>query len=159
MPQAPVSDHPGVRFPPPLLFVAGLGGGVLLHRAWPAVLVPGVPLVRLLVAWGLVAAGLGLALWGIVTFRRARTAVFPHFPASRIVSRGPYRFTRNPMYVGLTLLYLGLGLWVNSLWPVVLLPLVLAALVRFVVRREEAYLSRAFGAEYDAYRARVRRWL
>jgi protein-S-isoprenylcysteine O-methyltransferase Ste14 len=75
------------------------------------------------------------------------------------VTGGPYRRTRNPMYVAMTLLYLGASLLMNGLWPLLALPVVLAALTFAVIRREERYLSSAFGAEYDAYRRRVRRWL
>ncbi|MFI5210728.1 MAG: methyltransferase family protein, partial [Gemmatimonadales bacterium] len=69
------------------------------------------------------------------------------------------RFSRNPMYVGMTLLYLGIALWANSLWPLLLLPAVLVVMRRGVIAREEAYLERRFGDEYRSYRARVRRWL
>jgi protein-S-isoprenylcysteine O-methyltransferase Ste14 len=95
----------------------------------------------------------------MLTFRRARTAILPTRPASQLVDGGPYRFTRNPMYTGLTTAYVGAAALLDSVWPLLLLPLVLAALVRLVVRREEAYLRGAFGAEYAAYQARVRRWL
>ena len=107
----------------------------------------------------LVVAGMGLSVWGIITFRLARTSIIPSRPASRLVENGPYRFTRNPMYTGLTLAYLGVAAMMNSAWPLLALPVVLALLVRLVVRREEAYLHDAFGEEYAAYRGRVRRWL
>ena len=107
----------------------------------------------------LVALGMALAAWGMLVFVRARTAIYPNRPASRVVRHGPYRFTRNPMYVGMTAAYAGVALALNLGWPFVLLPLVLFALVRLVIRREERYLAQAFGADYDAYRARVRRWL
>ncbi|HEU5040160.1 MAG TPA: isoprenylcysteine carboxylmethyltransferase family protein, partial [Gemmatimonadales bacterium] len=77
----------------------------------------------------------------------------------RLVTDGPYRFTRNPMYLGFTLWYLAGTAWVNSLWLLVLLPVVLLVMQRGVITREEAYLERRFGREYTEYRARVRRWL
>jgi protein-S-isoprenylcysteine O-methyltransferase Ste14 len=107
----------------------------------------------------LIAAGLAVTYWGIFTFRRARTAVYPHYPASRLVQGGPYRFSRNPMYTGLALVYVGLSMLTNTVWPLLLLPLVLVALVFLVIHREERYLASAFGEEYEAYRRRVRRWL
>lgn len=76
-----------------------------------------------------------------------------------MVTNGPYRFTRNPMYLGFTLLYLGAAFWVNTAWPVILLPLVLAVMHYGVIVREEAYLERVFAEEYRTYRQRVRRWL
>jgi protein-S-isoprenylcysteine O-methyltransferase Ste14 len=117
----------------------------------------GVPLER--IGFGIVIVGIVLAAWGIVTFRRVRTAVNPHKAASQLVMTGPYRFTRNPMYVGLTIQYIGGAAVINSAWPLILLPLVLVVLVRRVVSREEQYLSDAFGDQFTVYRLRVRRWL
>jgi len=152
--------HPGVRFPPPLLFLLGFAVGLLLHRLWPLALLPGGPSrASLIAAWGLGALGFGLGGWALWTFARARTAIFPHAPAAQIVAHGPYRFSRNPMYVSLTLAYLGFALGLDVLWPPLLLPVVFAALWRFVVRKEERYLAAAFPEAYAAYRARVRRWL
>lgn len=157
---------PGVRFPPPLLFVAGFAAGWLLDRA-QRLRIAGdgnagdgnardavVPL-----GWLAIVAGFGLMLWALSIFWRVRTGVIPHRPATQLVLEGPFRFTRNPMYVGMTLGYVGIALLTDRLWPLVLLPLVLVALYRLVVRREERYLGHAFGDEYAAYRARVRRWL
>ncbi|HET9010837.1 MAG TPA: isoprenylcysteine carboxylmethyltransferase family protein [Gemmatimonadaceae bacterium] len=153
------TQGPGVRFPPPVLFVGALVAAWLVAR-----LVRPMPLAadgRPLATAGtvLIVLGVALAAWGMITFRRARTAIVPMHPASRIVTNGPYRFTRNPMYTGLTLVYLGVSLYMNSVWPLLALPIVLALLIRLVVRREEAYLRSAFGEEYLAYQSRVRRWL
>lgn len=153
-------SSPGVRFPPPVLFVAGLALGAALGRAGPAfTLARSGSAWPVAAGWGLIVAGALLALWGVLTFRRAQTAILPQRPASRIVESGPYRFTRNPMYSGMTLAYLGATLLMNTLWPLLLLPAVLALLVRFVIRREEAYLEQAFADDYRRYRTRVRRWL
>lgn len=157
-PQPPSS--PEVHFPPPFLFIAGLAGGWLLDRHVLALAVSyDARPARETIGLALVALGLLLSFWGIVTFRRANTTIIPHRSASRIVTHGPYRFTRNPMYSGLTIAYLGGTALMNSVWPLLLLPLVLFALVHLVVSREERYLSAAFGEEYEAYRTRVRRWL
>jgi len=157
--QVPLSN-PGVRFPPPLLFVGGILFGWMLDRYWHAL-----PLSRFggsavkPFGWSLFALGVILAGWGILIFRRAETAIIPHHSASRLVTNGPYRFTRNPMYTGLAIAYVGGAALLDSAWPMIVLPLVLIALVRTVISREEAYLGDAFGAEYSAYQARVRRWL
>ena len=90
----------------------------------------------------------------MVTFWRARTAIIPHRPASRLVRHGPYRFTRNPMYVGLTGLYTGLALIFNVGWPLVLLPLVLVVLWGVVIQREERYLRAAFGKSTPRFSVR-----
>lgn len=100
-----------------------------------------------------------VAEWGFLTFLRARTAILPHHGASQLVTNGPYRFTRNPMYGGLTIAYVGIAAMIDFAWPMILLPVTLIALVRLVISREQTYLSSASGAEYIAYQARVRRWL
>lgn len=152
--------HPGVRFPPPALYVAGFLLGWLLQRRRPLPLAPAsLRDEREIAGMVLLALGIGTLAWGLATLLRARTSVMPHRPASRLVSGGPYRFTRNPMYLGMTLVYLGLALVLDWLWPVVLLPVVLASLTVLVIRREERYLAHAFGEEYERYRGHVRRWL
>ena len=153
---------PGVRFPPPTVFVAGwLLGWLLESRVERIRLVGGSADRGPLVIGGtlLLAAGLLVIAWGLLTFLRAHTAIMPHHSASTLVTHGPYRFTRNPMYLGMTLLYLGLTLRANMGWPLLLLPVVLWTLYRLVISREERYLSGAFGAAYDDYRRRVRRWI
>src|SRR5262245_12692807 len=107
----------------------------------------------------LISTGLMLALWAFTMFRRARTSVIPNQPASHLVRTGPYRHTRNPMYVSLTLVYFGVALFFDQMWPLVLLPVVLLALRLLVIAREEAYLGRAFGDAYTEYTHEVRRWL
>ena len=151
--------NPGVRFPPPLLFAGGLGGGWLLHRFVPLPLLRPTALWREPAGLALAVVGLLVTFWAIFTFTRARTAIIPHRAASRLVAHGPYRFSRNPMYVGLTVAYLGGALLIDSTWPIVLLPLVILALLSLVIEREERYLHAAFGDDYAAYRRRVRRWL
>lgn len=150
--------HPGVPFPPPLLFAAGLAVGLWLHGRMPLP-ISGPPALQIPVAGTLLLAGAGVLGWAMLGFKRARTAIYPNQPASRLVAAGPYRFSRNPMYLGLCGMYLGIALWARSAWPVLLLPVVLWLLWLLVIRREERYLKGAFGAEYEAYRRRVRRWL
>lgn len=112
-----------------------------------------------LVGWSDLAVGLGLMAWGMLTFRKARTAIYPNERARQLVETGPFRYTRNPMYLGMTLVYFGVTTLMNSWWPLFLLPLVLWALIALVVRREERYLAAEFGEHYRAYRGRVRRWM
>ena len=91
--------------------------------------------------------------------RRAQTPVDPYSPSTAIVVEGPYRYTRNPLYLALTLFYLALASIVNSVWPLLLLPLVLLVIQRGVIAREERYLEQKFGEQYLRYKSRVRRWL
>ncbi len=156
------SSRPAIHFPPPLLFVAGFLLATALHRyvtAFPLNdgRVPAT--IGITGGWLLIGAGLLLMIWGIATFARARTAIVPFRAATTLVSGGPYRFTRNPMYVGMTLIYSGLALLLDRGWPFVLLPLVLLALYHLVIRREERHLADVFGDGYFAYQRRVRRWL
>jgi protein-S-isoprenylcysteine O-methyltransferase Ste14 len=158
MPRLP---HPGVRFPPPFVFVAGFVGGLALER-WHRRTLPGGDDVRglsVVVGWLAILVGLLLAGWALLVFFRAHTAIIPIHPASRLVASGPYRFSRNPMYVGLSILYIGLALLFNVAWPIVLFPLVILSLYHLVIRREERYLADAFGEAYRTYCQRVRRWL
>jgi len=157
--RVPLSNA-GVHFPPPFLFVIGLLVGWAVDRFLFAL-----PLSRLAgsalkpFGWSALALGVVLAGWGMVTFGRAKTAINPHHSASRLVTHGPYRFTRNPMYTGLTIAYLGASALLDTAWPIVALPIVLVVLVKTVISREERYLSDAFGSEYSTYVASVRRWL
>ncbi len=152
--------HPGVYFPPPLIFVAGFLLALALERwvvslrldeRWRPVLTPA--------GWLLIALGVGLMAWAVLTFTRARTTVLPYRPASQVVSSGPFRFSRNPIYVADTLIYAGMSLLTRMAWPLVVLPFVLVALYALVIKREERYLGEAFGTEYAEYRRRVRRWV
>lgn len=132
----------------------------MLHsrRPWP--IVDG-PLVLLTLA-GLciVATGIAIGLTSVYSFRRAGTTILPAGrPTTAIVERGPYRFTRNPMYLAMSCAYIGLSLLLNNLWAVLLLPIVLGVVDLFVIRREERYLAAKFGQPYREYCARVRRWL
>ena len=116
-------------------------------------------LLQEVVGLAALASGLLLMGWGAVTFIRLRTPVVPIRPARHMVTGGPFRFTRNPMYLGLTIAYVGLAAITNQAWPIVVLPLVLIVLERFVIAREEAHLYSRFGDDYDRYRRQVRRWL
>jgi len=154
--------NPGVKFPPPLIFVAGLLAAWFLEsRVGRFMLIGGDRSTAPIDTAGLVfvAAGVFLILWAMVMFLRARTAILPMRPASRIVDTGPYRISRNPMYTGMSLAYLGAMFLLNWGWALVMFPTVLAALYRFVIKREEAYLAAEFGEEYLSYCRRVRRWI
>ncbi|RWP63528.1 isoprenylcysteine carboxylmethyltransferase family protein [Mesorhizobium sp.] len=152
-------DHPGVIAPPPLVFAGFLAAGVLADKyvsGWSLLLhtLPAQVLAVLLGGAGLVflAGALGL-------FRRAGTRPEPWQPTSAIVTGGVYRVTRNPMYVGMALVYAALALAVGSPLAMALLRAAILVIHRGVILREERYLERKFGDEYMAYRAWVRCWL
>ena len=110
-------------------------------------------------AWLLAGAGLGLLAWTLVTFWRHHTTVNPYKGAAELCTSGPFTFTRNPIYVGDWLIYLGFTAALGSFWPLVFAPLVWFIVRYGVIRHEEAHLEAKFGAAYRAYRGRVRRWL
>jgi protein-S-isoprenylcysteine O-methyltransferase Ste14 len=149
--------HAGVIAPPPLLYAVPLGLGLLLERVSPAPFLPR-PVARLFGGM-LVAGATAVEAWFIRTMRRAATPIDPRKPVVRLVTAGPFRFSRNPSYLALAAYYVGISSLVNTRWPLLLLPAVLLGVQRGVIEREEQYLERRFGDEYRGYRARVRRWL
>jgi protein-S-isoprenylcysteine O-methyltransferase Ste14 len=151
------NDTPNVIGFPPLYFLGPLAAGLLLHRLRPSSVLPW-PLARI-IGVPLLASGLALGAWGFATMRRAGTSPDVHKPTSQLVTDGPFGYTRNPLYTSLALIYLGVATLLNARLPLLWLPAVLAAVERGVITREESYLARRFGPDYEAYRVRVRRWL
>ena len=146
--------------PPPVIYLIGFVAGWLIDRRWPLeTFGPEHGRTRIAIATVFLVCWLVLMMSAVITFRRARTAIIPVLPASTVVTTGPYRVTRNPMYVSLVALYVGASLLVNSWWPLILLPAVVLLIDRAVIAREERYLRSAFPAEYAAYCDRVRRWV
>ena len=151
------SSGPGIRIPPPVIYVAALAIGFVLNYLWPLSPLSGssryvigsvVPLV----------GGLIMPLV-LRRFRRAGTTFDVRKPASALITEGPYRFSRNPSYVSLTLLYLGIGILLNNGWILILVAPVFLVMDLWVVRREERHLEAKFGEEYLRYKVAVRRWL
>lgn len=151
-------DHAGVYIPPPLIYVAGFAAGKFLERFFRLRLPLNEPFLDVL-GGVVMLCGIGIATAPFADFVRKRTAIVPIRPATTLVVSGAYRFTRNPMYVGLAAIYIGVCLVFEAPGSLLLLPLVLLVIDRYVVRREEAYLERRFGAEYLEYKSRVRRWV
>lgn len=151
------SDSPGVITHPPFIYAGGLLIAFGLHWLWPMPILTGP--VGDWVGGLLIVLGLAVAVWAIVTFVSAGTNVPTHKPSTTVVSRGPYRFSRNPIYVGLTAVMGGIGLMANTAWVLILLVPTLLVMHYGVILREERYLEAKFGADYRAYAERVRRWL
>lgn len=148
---------PGVFVPPPLQFGAAVAAGLLLDGNAPR----WGQLTDLPHFAGGVVALAGLALIAICLglFRRFQTRPEPWEPDQALIATGVYKFSRNPMYLGMALLCLGIALFFESLVGIFLVGAALVVIDRYVVAREEAYLARRFDGEYEAYRAKVRRWL
>lgn len=150
------AETSGVPFPPPLIHLAAIGVGLVAERLAPGPALP--DSARWLGAVVFLGA---LALFALAAreLRRARTPIRVERPSTSLVSGGPYRRSRNPIYLALAGAQLGLGLALGSLWTVGLTPLAMALMTGVVIQREERYLGSRFGRSYADYRARVRRWL
>jgi protein-S-isoprenylcysteine O-methyltransferase Ste14 len=150
-------EGPGLRVHPPVIYLAAMVIGVGLNHWWRIRVLPGL--------WGAI-AGVALIVAGVaimppvlLRFRRADTPFNPHKPASALITDGPYRFSRNPAYVALTLWYLGLGLLLNNGWVLLLAVPVLLVMDHWVMPGEERHLQARFGEQYLRYKSTVRRWL
>ena len=148
-----------MRVPVPWVFVLMYLLGVCLELTRSKVISSDTARASTFAGGVLFAAGAVIAGWGLVLFRKARTTTVPGKASAKLVTWGPYRFTRNPMYVGLTLAYLGEAGLLKQIWPVVLLPLTIAYLQSTIIPVEEAKLTEVFQREYEQYRSRVRRWI
>ncbi|MGH7033377.1 MAG: methyltransferase family protein [Stellaceae bacterium] len=153
----PGTDAPKIRIVPPLVYLAGLIAGLIV-TAWLPTRVLADSIVWP-VGGVLLLCGIALAASAISRFSGAGTTIRPDRAASQLVIAGPYRLSRNPMYVSLAAIYLGIAIGGQSLWALLLLPVVLSIIHRRVIEREEAFLERRFGAAYRDYKTRVRRWL
>lgn len=142
---------------PPVVYLVSIAIGSLLEFAWPLPFLPhalSTPLGILLVV-----AAVVLFFGSVGKFRAAGTPVPGNKPTTAIVQSGPYRFSRNPIYLAFSLLHLGIALWINSLWLIATLVAALGVMAYVVIPREEQYLERRFGAEYLTYKKSVRRWI
>jgi protein-S-isoprenylcysteine O-methyltransferase Ste14 len=140
---------------PPIIFLCAIVLGIVLNRVWPLHFMPGN--ARLLGPFVTVCA-IVLFLLSYREFRRAGTPVPGSRPSTAIVRTGPYRFSRNPIYLAFILLVLGLSFWLNNLWLLVTLVPAFALIAMVVIPREERFLERNFDEQYSSYKARVRRW-
>jgi protein-S-isoprenylcysteine O-methyltransferase Ste14 len=150
-----VANRGAVR--PPLVYGAAIVLGLLLQFGWPRPF-----LLRILTAplgTFLVVAAITIFIYSIRTFRAAGTPVPGDKPTTAIVRAGPYRFSRNPIYLAFTIFQFGLAIWINSAWLIATLLVAVALMTFVVIPREERYLERRFAAEYLSYKRSVRRWL
>jgi len=155
--QRPDADHPGVIVAPPVLYAVALIITAALEWWLPLALAGNG--WAFWVGAALLAAGLAFNLWGVYSLWRHGTAVHPTHPAERIVATGPFRLSRNPLYVGLHAAFVGVALILDTVWGLIVLVPLLLVMHYGVIRREEAHLQARFGDAYAAYRARVRRYL
>ena len=148
-----------LKIPPPLVAVMTAGAMYGVASLLPVLALS--PSVRVGAALALAVAGASFDLAGLVAFRRAKTTVNPMAPqrSSSVVSTGVYRFTRNPMYLGLVFLLLAWAVYLSSAWALLGVPVFMAYITRFQIKPEENVLAARFGKSYADYCTRVRRWL
>ena len=149
-------ERPHFMVPPVYFLVALLLMG-FFHRV-----APGAILIQEPYHYGgvvLIVLAAGLILWALLQLRRARTAILPHAQPSALVIAGPYRFTRNPMYLGMAGMLLGAAVFLGSITPFIVIPAFMALIGERFIANEEAKLEAAFGEDFRAYKANVRRWL
>ena len=153
------SRGPAVQAPPQLLYMFPLLSGFVIQHFVPIRIVTGAEPARVLHLVGAAEIFIGAALmaWAVATFKRMQTPIIPIRPARTLVAEGPFRLTRNPMYLAFALIYLGVAFVANAFWPLLFLPEAVVLTYLLAIKREEAYLTREFGDSYPAYCARVRR--
>ena len=150
-------DNPGINVPPPLIYLLPLLLGLMLDRRRRLSFLPCGAARGL--GWSLLGVGVALNGWFLRTIREADVPIRTDKPVPRLTTEGPFRYTRNPSYLALAMIYAGIAVLRNSLWAILLLPLVVVVIQREVIGREERYLERAFGEEYLDYKGKVRRWV
>ena len=150
-------DHASVKIHPPILLLLHVFAAFLLNWLFP--LPFAFPKFLVWVGYLLVLAGIGLAFSAASQFMRAHTTLDPHGSVIEIITSGPYRFSRNPIYLGLVCLLIGFPFIFRSYWGLILSPVLMVSLYQLVIKHEEAYLEKKFGDIYTSYKSRVRRWL
>jgi len=148
---------PGVRVHPPFIFAISILAGIVLNNYWPLAMPYGIH--------GSLYGGIFIVLviliagFSIFEFHRANTDVRPDKPDTALITSGPYRYTRNPLYIGLTLVQISIALWFNNAWVLALVIPSVIVITQYAITREERYLEKMFGQDYLDYKRRVRRWL
>ena len=151
------TDHADVKIPPPVLVLVHVIAALLLDGLFPfPAIMPG-PVLWLGIL--LVLAGLSIGFMGVRQLAAEHTTLDPHRPVSTLVTDGPYRFSRNPIYLGFTFILIGLPLALGTYWGLILSPLFVLLIGYLVIQHEESYLGRRFGEMYAAYKNQVRRWV
>jgi protein-S-isoprenylcysteine O-methyltransferase Ste14 len=147
---------PNVRVHPPIIYAISILSGIGLNNLWPLSMPFG--LHNRLYGSIIIVISVCIAGWALLHFHRNDTDVRPDKPDSALITSGPYRFTRNPLYMVLTLVQITVAIWLDNLWIVLLVVPSVIVITRYAITREELYLEQLFGQEYLKYKQRVRRW-
>lgn len=153
-----MTDSASVRIFPPAVPLLVIFGGFGLEQVWPVAV--DLPAAARWVGGVMIAAAVALlGFWSVLLMRRSGQSENPWKPTTAILEQGPFRLTRNPMYLQMVVACIGFALLLSNAWILLLTPLGAWALHHFAIRPEEQYLEQKFGSEYIDYKARVRRWL
>jgi protein-S-isoprenylcysteine O-methyltransferase Ste14 len=151
------ADRPRMNIIPPVYFLASLCIGIGLNQVLPTVNIPDVMGVS--IGAGLIVLSILLAMWALIWFKRVNTPIDVRKPTTMIVTTGPYRISRNPLYLSSLMFITGFGLVGNFFWILLIMPLLILVINYAVINKEEQYLENKFGYAYIQYKASVRRWL
>ncbi len=152
-------DHPGVYLPPPLFYVIIFFMSIYSQKAFPLPTMFLETSVAFMVGVLFVMMGLIIAIPALIKFFQTKNTLITIKPANSLQTSGIYSVSRNPMYLGLLILYTGIAFLQNNLWALLFIPIVLWVVTKFIIVKEEKYLGRNFGSEYTAYCKKVRRWI
>ncbi len=152
-----MQDNAGVKIPPPAIFIVPMAFAVLFNHYWPIYTMT--PDARWIIGSVLSIMGIACIGAGIFQFRKFKTSLVPITPATAMLDKGIFARTRNPLYMGLLSIYVGVACLFSAVWAILFLPFMLIAITKLVIEKEEAYLERRFGGAYLAYKSRVRRWM
>ena len=153
---AHLGNSPGIMIPPFLIYFTGFLFSYAIDRFYPIPMFD--PPLSIVLAVIAVIPSAVFGLWSLLEFWRAKTSLLPHRPSSSMVIVVPYRVTRNPMYVSLTIFYVSLGFLLSISLAFIILPAVIFIINIYVIRREELYLESKYGEQYRAYKKQVGRW-
>jgi protein-S-isoprenylcysteine O-methyltransferase Ste14 len=153
------TDHPGVYIPPPLFYVAVFLFSILLQRFLPIDNAMFTLTGAKIIGWILIAVHVAFVVPAFWRFFESKNSLIPIKPATTLQTTGIYAITRNPMYLGLLILYFGMAIFKGNWWTYILSPLVILIIQLYVIRKEEQYLRRAFHKEFENYCKNVRRWI
>lgn len=153
-------QHEGIALPlPPLIYLGFLILGLAANLVYPIPLSSPETTLVLFFGGGVVACGLAFGAWALWAMWRADVSALPGRVPARLVLDGPFRFSRNPIYISLAVMYTGLSVALNTFWPLAFLIFAIAMIDRMVILQEERFLEKKFGEEYRSYKLKVRRWI
>ena len=152
-------DHPGVYPPPPLFYVLIFLSSILLQNQFPFSIALFDTTLFLILGVVFISMGIIILLPALIKFFKTKNTLITIKPANSLQTLGIYSISRNPMYIGLLSIYIGIAFFKGNYWTFMLIPIMIFVVTYFVILKEEKYLDRAFGVDYKAYRQKVRRWI